>query len=88
MTFNLVLYEQMIPNGSICFPMIDMEPDMSNSFHFNPLQHPLSSREMGVNLDMGLRRTTSAPISIPETFNDSYPVIFTDPYCMNYTLYS
>jgi len=54
-----------------------MSPDMTNAAYlqFNPAQQQLVSccgLDMGINPpDMGLRRTTSTPVSIPETFLDS-----------------
>ncbi|KAK1576676.1 hypothetical protein Q3G72_015697 [Acer saccharum] len=63
------------------FPTIGMSSEMNTNpaylhHQFNPLQHQqvvsCSGIEMVINPpDMGLRRTISAPVSIPETFLDS-----------------
>lgn len=41
-------------------------------FQFNPLQQVICGQDLEISpSDMALRRTISAPISIPETFVDS-----------------
>ncbi|XP_024030235.1 transcription factor bHLH63 isoform X1 [Morus notabilis] len=62
--------------GAGGFQTLGMSAEMSNSpyLQFNPAQQVVScgGLEMGMNShDMGLRRTISAPVSIPETFLDT-----------------
>ncbi|KAJ6310679.1 hypothetical protein OIU76_015408 [Salix suchowensis] len=74
---NLFAKEQAFPACSINFPTIGMSSDMTNPAYlqFNPAQQQLVAccgLDMGIDPpDMALKRTTSAPVSIPETFLDS-----------------
>ena len=69
--------QQAFPACSINFPTIGMSSDMTNPAYlqFNPAQQQLVAccgLDMGIDPpDMALKRTTSAPVSIPETFLDS-----------------
>ncbi|KAL6963854.1 hypothetical protein U1Q18_034860 [Sarracenia purpurea var. burkii] len=68
--------KEMIPACTSNFP-IGVSSEMANPAYlqFNPLQQIVScgGLEMGINAspDLAIRRTISAPISIPETFFDS-----------------
>ncbi|GAB4853889.1 hypothetical protein Ancab_018097 [Ancistrocladus abbreviatus] len=53
-----------------------VSPDMANQsyLHYNPVQQmgPASGPEVGVSsVDIGLRRSISTPVSVPEKFIDS-----------------
>ncbi|KAJ6692699.1 TRANSCRIPTION FACTOR BHLH63-LIKE [Salix purpurea] len=69
--------KEAFPACSINFPTIGMSSDMTNPAYlqFNPAQQQLVAccgLDMGIDPpDMALKRTTSAPVSIPETFLDS-----------------
>ncbi|KAB5541446.1 hypothetical protein DKX38_014420 [Salix brachista] len=73
--------KEAFPACSINFPTIGMSSDMTNPAYlqFNPAQQQLVAccgLDMGIDPpDMALKRTTSAPVSIPETFLD--PSCFT-----------
>ncbi|XP_059653798.1 transcription factor bHLH63-like isoform X2 [Cornus florida] len=67
---------EVFPGCGSNFPTIGVSSEMANPAYlqFNPSQQVVSSSglEMGINPpDMALRRTISAPVSIPETFIDS-----------------
>lgn len=83
-----IMIKQMFPACAAAgsFQTLGMSGEMSNSpyLQFNPAQQVVScgGLEMGMNShDMGLRRTISAPVSIPETFLDTscYTVICSYP---------
>lgn len=71
----LLQYQQMFPACSTSFPTIGMPSEMTNPAYlqFNPAQVvACCGLEMGINSsDMALRRTISAPMSIPETYIDT-----------------
>ncbi|KAJ7967312.1 transcription factor bHLH63-like [Quillaja saponaria] len=76
--FNIddIFTKEVFPACTPSFPAIGMSSNMTNPayLHFDPAQQMVSccGLDMGINLpDMGLRRTTSAPVSIPETFLDA-----------------
>ncbi|CAK9134089.1 unnamed protein product [Ilex paraguariensis] len=72
---NNLFAKEMFPACTSNFPAIGLSSEMANPAYlqFNPLQQAVSSGlEMGINpSDVALRRTISAPLSIPETFIDS-----------------
>ncbi|XP_075654867.1 transcription factor bHLH49-like [Castanea sativa] len=67
--------KEMFPACSTSFPTIGMSSEMTNPAYlqFNPAQVvACCGLEMGINSsDMALRRTISAPVSIPETYIDT-----------------
>ncbi|KAF3968566.1 hypothetical protein ACB098_07G122600 [Castanea mollissima] len=67
--------KEMFPACSTSFPTIGMSSEMTNPAYlqFNPAQVvACCGLEMGINSsDMALRRTISAPMSIPETYIDT-----------------
>ncbi|CAB4320511.1 unnamed protein product [Prunus armeniaca] len=70
------LITKMFPACAANFQTIGMTSEMTNSAYvqFNPVQQMVSScgLDMGINSsDLALRRTISAPVSIPETFLDT-----------------
>ncbi|KAL6270090.1 hypothetical protein ACE6H2_027001 [Prunus campanulata] len=76
--FNIddLFAKEMFPACAANFQTIGMSSDMTNSAYvqFNPAQQMVSScgLDMGINSsDLALRRTISAPVSIPETFLDT-----------------
>ncbi|XWS62782.1 hypothetical protein CRYUN_Cryun06bG0040200 [Craigia yunnanensis] len=77
--FNIdnLFSKEVFPSCTTKFPTVGMSSEMENppSLQFNPVQQVVSccGVEMGINsLDMALRRTISAPVSIPgASFLDS-----------------
>ncbi|OIV99490.1 hypothetical protein TanjilG_17300 [Lupinus angustifolius] len=80
--FNIddLFAKEVFPACSSSFPNIGVQSDLTTTnpayLHFNPAQLVSCCsglmNNMGINLsDPGLRRTTSAPVSLPETFIDS-----------------
>ncbi|KAE9620380.1 putative transcription factor bHLH family [Lupinus albus] len=80
--FNIddLFAKEVFPACSSSFPNIGVQSDITTTnpayFHFNPAQLVSCCNglmnNMGINpSDLGLRRTTSAPVSLPETFIDS-----------------
>ncbi|KAI5314194.1 hypothetical protein L3X38_043370 [Prunus dulcis] len=76
--FNIddLFAKEMFPACAANFQTIGMSSEMTNSAYvqFNPVQQMVSScgLDMGINSsDLALRRTISAPVSIPETFLDT-----------------
>ncbi|CAL2278642.1 unnamed protein product [Prunus armeniaca] len=76
--FNIddLFAKEMFPACAANFQTIGMTSEMTNSAYvqFNPVQQMVSScgLDMGINSsDLALRRTISAPVSIPETFLDT-----------------
>lgn len=69
--------KEVFPSCTTNFPTLGMAPEMANPpyLQFNPIQQvvPCCGMEMGINSpDMTLRRTISAPVSIPDaSFLDS-----------------
>ncbi|KAI3441292.1 BHLH domain-containing protein [Psidium guajava] len=70
-----IFAKEMIPACMASFPTMDMLSDMANPAYlpFSPTQTVVScsGMEIGMNPELGLRRTISAPMSIPNTFVDS-----------------
>lgn len=70
-----IFAKEMNPACTASFPTIDMLSDITNPAYlpFSPTQTvaSCSGMEIGINPDSGLRRTISAPLSIPDTFVDS-----------------
>ncbi|XP_039040819.1 transcription factor HBI1-like [Hibiscus syriacus] len=72
--FNIenLYVKEVLPSCTTNFPPVGMAPEMENHspyLQFNPIQQVVSGcgMEMGTNsCDMALRRTISAPVSIPE----------------------
>nr|WIE96118.1 basic helix-loop-helix transcription factor [Loropetalum chinense var. rubrum] len=76
--FNIdnLFAKEVFPACTASFPTIGVSSEMANPtlLQFNQIQQMISccGMEMGMNSpDMGLRRTISAPVSIPETFLDT-----------------
>ncbi|XP_022762309.1 transcription factor HBI1-like [Durio zibethinus] len=79
--FNIenLFAKEVFPSCTINFPAVGMSSEMANPpyIHFNPVQQVVSSCgvEMGMGInspDAALRRTISAPVSIPDaSFLDS-----------------
>ncbi|KAK3022038.1 hypothetical protein RJ639_047428 [Escallonia herrerae] len=76
--FNIenIFTKEIFPACASTYPTIEVSSEMANPAYFqlSPLQQVVSccGLEMGINPpDMALKRTTSAPVSIPETFLDS-----------------
>lgn len=93
MSFSLNNSKQMFPACAAAsgFPTLGMSAEISNSGYvqFNPaVVSSCGGLEMGMNSqDMGLRRTISAPVSLPpETFLDTsgYSVIISSTYVTNF----
>lgn len=75
-----LIAKQVLATCSTSMSTIGAPPDMTNTnyLHYNPIQQPdpVYEYEVAANsIDMGLRRTISAPVSVPETF--------IDPSCFN-----
>ncbi|XP_030450697.2 transcription factor bHLH63 isoform X1 [Syzygium oleosum] len=70
-----IFTKEMIPACAASFPTTDILSDITNPAYlpFSPTQTVVScsGMEIGINPDLGLRRTISAPLSIPDTFVDS-----------------
>ncbi|XP_030523283.1 transcription factor bHLH49-like isoform X2 [Rhodamnia argentea] len=81
-----IFAKEMIPACTASFPTIDMLSDMANPAYlpFSPTQTVVScsGMETGINPDLGLRRTISAPLSIPNAFVNSS--CFTNLYNMEF----
>uniref|UniRef100_A0A2P2LLN7 Transcription factor bHLH63 isoform X1 n=1 Tax=Rhizophora mucronata TaxID=61149 RepID=A0A2P2LLN7_RHIMU len=84
--FNIdnLLAKEVFLTCSNNFPTTGISSHLTNPdyLRFNPVQQPTVTRgwDMGTNApDMGLRRTISAPVSIPEPFLD--PSCFTVMSC-------
>ncbi|KAF3435714.1 hypothetical protein FNV43_RR22806 [Rhamnella rubrinervis] len=75
--FNIddLFAKEMFPASTASsFQQIGISPENSAYLQFNPVQQVVSccGLEIGINSpDMGLRRTISAPVSIPEIFLDT-----------------
>lgn len=72
---HLLLCQQVFPACAANFPTIGMSSEMTNPsyLHYDPIQQVATcGAEMGINpAEIALRRTISAPVSIPDTFLDS-----------------
>ncbi|KAI6701191.1 hypothetical protein NL676_015515 [Syzygium grande] len=70
-----IFTKEMIPACTASFPTTDILSDITNPAYlpFSPTQTvgSCSGMEIGINPDLGLRRTISAPLSIPDAFVDS-----------------
>ncbi|XP_058092079.1 transcription factor bHLH63-like [Magnolia sinica] len=69
--------KEMFPGCSGSLPAVGMSTELANPSYlqFNPVQQAVAccGLDMSINPpDMSLRRTTSAPVSLPDTFMDSY----------------
>lgn len=75
--FNIdnFLAKEVFPACAANFPTIGMSSEMTNPsyLHYDPIQQVATCGvEMGINpAEIALRRTISAPVSIPDTFLDS-----------------
>ncbi|RVW48324.1 Transcription factor bHLH63 [Vitis vinifera] len=75
--FNIdnFLAKEVFPACAANFPTIGMSSEMTNPsyLHYDPIQQVATcGAEMGINpAEIALRRTISAPVSIPDTFLDS-----------------
>ncbi|GLU02897.1 hypothetical protein SLE2022_201300 [Rubroshorea leprosula] len=73
---NNLIAKEVFPACTASFPAIGMSSEMTNPTYlqFNLAQQAVSccGLDMGtISTDMGLRRTISAPVSVPEAFIDS-----------------